>query len=105
MPVAASPALAQTVPVEEVSLTVRNSDLDDPARARDVYARLENAAHTACDAAPRHDVAVEVTNAACREDALDATIRHLGRPALTAVRADARNADAQIETLKARRSK
>ena len=105
MPVAASPALAQNLPVEEVSLTVRNTDLDDPAQAREIYARLEDAAHKACDAAPRHDVAVEAANAACRKDALAAAVRHLDRPALTAVLADARRADAQAETLKARRGR
>ena len=85
MPVLAQPALAQTAPVEEVSVTLRTADLSDPARATEVYARLEQAAHKACDATPWNDVTIAAANAACRDDALEDAVRHLGWPALTAV--------------------
>lgn len=91
---------ADTAPAEQVSVTLRTADLDDPARAGEIYARLDAAAHRACDASPAYDVSVRAANAACRDDALDEAVRHLDRPALTA----AREADVQARaaTLKAR---
>ncbi len=99
--IAAAPArAADTTPAENVAVTVRTADLDDPARAREVYARLDVAAHRACDASPAYDVAVRAANEACRDDALDEAVRHLNRPALTA----AREADlqARADAVKAR---
>lgn len=83
---ASSVHAADTLPAEQVNVTIPNTELDNPDRAGDVYARLVIAAHQACDVAPAYDPAVEFFNAVCREDALNDAVRHLDRPALTQLR-------------------
>jgi UrcA family protein len=91
-----APAFAQsrTPPVPSATVGYRDLDLSSPAGIHTLYERIQHAAWRVCQqtVAVQHGPGtIEILK--CREAVVDATVRQLNKPALTALHAGRKSGD------------
>ncbi len=90
-------AHAQRPAATEPSRVVSYSDLDlsTEAGVRTLYGRIQNAAWRVCgDIVEPHNAAAAAENAKCRQALVDAAVAQVNKPALTALHAGKKPAEA-----------